>query len=810
NLAQFVRTHEKALANALQLPRQNTKSGQSGHQAIDVAPNPLVASQSTNFTPSISGALAAALSFGSLGFASHSVKPAKLTLTPHHLFYLLSRFEEIGITVGPLNVRTENLHSEASPSNYVSFLGQSQRLHGRSDRESIRSVSSVRSVMWGVAALWSGFGSSNNVAKTEKAQAQLALDLKYLFSSFTKVPCLRLAPDRKARLIRGYEEFPFDTAVPLLAFKNLSALEICDVDFRQFFGWDNLAEQLRSLTLKRAHIDDLKDIFTSIVLDDMDKRRRRSSKAQSSPILAWPSSHPVQIAEAAKPSPAPGSPAAEDTVQPKKSAQIDRMPPARNASVSPNCPTIPKHNAAIRHTRNNSTKIKRSGSGSSDSSGHSTSPRVPTYRAGSSSNLLLVKILPNSKWRFLRHLSLADNALTSISADGLAPLANSLHSLDLSSNLFTEVPDGLANLIVLRALNLSNCMIEGLQSLIKSPLPAINALNLRANRLSSIVGVEKLLSLERLDLRENRIGDPAELARLTGLPDFREVWIVQNPFTKSHPNHRIVIFNLFRETPGLVNDISIDASGPAYNERKQLIDRVAEIEPVSVVRKAQQEALADPPTTDGDQHTSTAQHSMDSDDCRQAPRSLQQAIDNLHSSVPSANARSNSRSRTATKSRSSRKGTRRPRLVDLTVTEDGLQDTYPASQQARIERGPVVLQEHLMARNSLTNNDSFSDPPGTQQSVSPNGRLALSCVRAPSSSSFDSNEGPLNSDLQHTKLQAHTYRQKIVAFKQEVGSNWLTALSDEGWVRDKKADTANEDAHAMHAVRPEVSLLSHT
>ncbi|KAL8921304.1 MAG: hypothetical protein Q9208_005777 [Pyrenodesmia sp. 3 TL-2023] len=806
SLAHFVRTHEKALANALQLRPQNSKAGQSGHQSSDVAPNPLVASQSANSTASISSALAAALSLGSLGFASHNVKPAKLTLTSHHLFYLLSRFEEIGITVGPLNVRTENLHSEASPANYVSFLGQSQRLRGRSDRESIRSVSSVHSVMSGVAALWSGFGSSNSVAKTEKAQAQHALDLKYLFSSFTKVPCLSLAPDRKARLIRGYEEFPFDTAVPLLAFKNLSALEICDVDFRQFFGWDKLAEQLRSLTLKRAHIDDLKDLFTSIVLDDMGGRRRRSSKAPSSPILAWPSSPSVRVVEAAKLSSTPGSLAAEDNMRPNKSAQIDRMPPARNASVSPSCPTISRHNAAIRHVRSNSTKLKRSGSASSDSSGCSTSPRVVTYRAGSSSNVLLAGTLPNSKWRFLRHLSLADNALTSISANGLTPLANSLHSLDLSSNLFTEVPDGLANLVVLRALNLSNCMIGSLQSLIKSPLPAINALNLRANRLSSIVGVEKLLSLERLDLRENQIGDPAELARLTGLPDFREVWIVQNPFTKSHTNHRIVIFNLFRETPGFANDIFIDASGPAYNERKQLIDRVVEIEPVSVVRKMQQEAQADPSTTDGDEHTSTAQHSADSDGCRQEPRFLGQALDDQRSSVPAANARSDSRSRTATKSRSSRKGTRRPRLVDLAATEDEPQDIYPASQQTPMERGSVVPPEHLMAPNSLAS----SDPPGIQPSASPNSRVALSRVRAPSSSSFGRNEGLLNNDIQHTKLQAHAYRQKIVAFKQEVGSNWLSALSDEGRVRDKKADTRNEDACTMRAVRPEVSLLSHT
>ena len=30
---------------------------------------------------------------------------------------------------------------------------------------------------------------------------------------FTKIPSLRLAPDRRAKLISGYEEYPFDQAV---------------------------------------------------------------------------------------------------------------------------------------------------------------------------------------------------------------------------------------------------------------------------------------------------------------------------------------------------------------------------------------------------------------------------------------------------------------------------------------------------------------------------------------------------------------------------------------------------------------------
>ena len=221
NLAQFIRTHEKALANALLLRRQNLKYGQPSLAAGEASSTHDNGYPNSAPSTSTSNALATALSLGALNFTSQSPKPAKLTLTSHHLFYLLSRIEEMGIPVGPMNVRLENIHAEASPANYVSFLSQSQRSHGRSDRDSIHSVSSVRSVMSGMSSIWSGFGlgPSNSAAKTEKAKAQLLVDLKYLYSAFTKIPCLRLSPDRSARLIKHAEEFPFDTAVPLLAFK---------------------------------------------------------------------------------------------------------------------------------------------------------------------------------------------------------------------------------------------------------------------------------------------------------------------------------------------------------------------------------------------------------------------------------------------------------------------------------------------------------------------------------------------------------------------------------------------------------------
>ena len=162
--------------------------------------------------------------------------------------------------------------------------------------------------------MWSSFTLSNSVAKQEKQMAQFRDDIKYLYSCFTKIPALRLSPDHRAHLISGFEEFPFDAAVPLFVFKNLGALEVCDLDFRQFYGWDRLAEQVRSLTVRRANVDDPIDLLLNIVLDDMDKRRRRSSRAPmpttpSTSGLPWPTASPkAKYAELARSFSTPNSP----------------------------------------------------------------------------------------------------------------------------------------------------------------------------------------------------------------------------------------------------------------------------------------------------------------------------------------------------------------------------------------------------------------------------------------------------------------------------------------------------------------------
>ncbi|PCD40640.1 hypothetical protein FGRA07_01911 [Fusarium graminearum] len=816
-LAGFVRTHEKALANALQLRRQvRHKPSQSTGSAALLSQTSTSLPERPSTSASTSSSLAAALSLGSLNFTSHNVKSAKLALTPHHLFYLLSRFEELSINVGPMKVRLENLHDSSSSANYVSFLSNTQRSRSKgSDIDSIHSVSSMRSVMSGMSALWSSFGigASISAARTERQKAALEADMKYLYSAFTKIPCLKLAPDWRARLIRGYEEFPFDSAVPLYVFKNLQALEVSSIDFRQFFGWDRLADQLRSLTLRRAGIEDPADILIDIVLDDMDKRRRRVSKSQSSPTSVWAGSgsprrnvaHPeLNRAVSAPSSPGPHIDMRVGSMTPSEHAieessrrqslckedenNDEPQPshkPSRPRSSSPPRPTSSRTQS--HPIRGSHHRMRRSGSGSSQSS-LSDSWTGHHHSRGSSGNLLAMGVLPASKWRFLRHLSLADNSMTCIPRNSLAPLSNTLYSLDISSNLFSQVPDSLATLTALRALNLSHCMIDSLQSLTRNPLPAITALNVRANRLQSLAGVERLVPLERLDLRDNRLVDPMELARLTGIPDIHEIWVEGNPFTRTHKDYRITIFNLFRKAPGYTEDVVIDGSGPSYVERRSLVDRPPMPESIPVVKPLAPEV----PTVDVSKPTVVYNIPKESTVLRKERPTPKAVMSEINTSS------------------TRRRKTPKRRIVDL-ATPDA--PPFPT---------PVDVQVAKLPNAALVNDGNyriFQQPdaqPLPAAVLSPNSHI----VTSPEVPRIDTNvfanipaiyspsdDAPNWTEPQDWDAGGEMYRQKIEALRSSVGNGYLSVLSEESWTPDRSSDYSPPSIPSgavMHTAHPPI------
>jgi hypothetical protein len=134
-------------------------------------------------------------------------------------------------------------------------------------------------------------------------------------------------------------------------------------------------------------------------------------------------------------------------------------------------------------------------------------------------------VVTASRFPNLRYLALPSTSLLNLPALPLAHLAH----LDLSGNLLDSLPASLASLHTLVSLNLSANVITSVRNA-PQVLGNITTLNLSKNRIDCLIGLERLLGLERLDVRGNEIRESAEIGRLATLPHIREVWCGTNPF----------------------------------------------------------------------------------------------------------------------------------------------------------------------------------------------------------------------------------------------------------------------------------------
>lgn len=424
---------------------------------------------------------------GLLGWMSKPEEPMVYTTDLHHIFYLLMRFEELGVDVGPLDVRIP-AESISRPLSYVSLLAAKDK----SDSASVFSFKSISGVSrMSLGAGWWPRGSQPSVDE----------ELKSIYSAFTKLPALVVCQSSLEVISELADDPPIDHVVPLYAFKNLQTLELDDIDPRLIMGWDRLAESLRSLTIRKGGIMDIAEIFVDTVLDDQarrngeetkPRRRRLSHRANDSRRPSWKG-------------PAP------NLSTPPIQEEDDSQPP-RVESPTP----IPQLSAL--------------------------------------------------KWAFLKHLSLADNGLTFFPTD-VIPHLLSVSYLDLSSNLLVSVPSGLNQMYNLVTLNLSDNMIESVLG-IYTMLGQVLTLNLSRNRIESLCGLERLVALERIDLRKNEVSDIGEIGRLATLPNLQGVWIEGNPFTQTNPNYRIDCFNQFLKEG---KQVALDGALPTFMERRYLI-----------------------------------------------------------------------------------------------------------------------------------------------------------------------------------------------------------------------------------------------
>lgn len=369
-----------------------------------------------------------------------------------------------------------------------------------------------------------------------RAEPPVDSETKYIYSAFTKIPALSLRQSDLHVIAELADDPPVDNAVPMYCFKNVQTLELLDVDPRTLLGWDHLSETLRSLSIKRGGIEDVTDLLVDAVLDDQYRRQGSTPTSSSSS-----SSSPSTLAR----------------------PRMSRFASVRFRQGAPITVPSPVEEEAEHESHKEDTE-----------------PPSPPKQ-----------LLPPQKWRLLRHLSLSDNALTFFPATPLASLTSLTH-LDLSSNLLVSVPPGLSALYNLVSLNLADNMIDSVLG-IYAILGQVLTINLSSNRLDSLCGLERLVALERIDLRNNRVEDPDEVGRLAVLPNIAEVFVAGNPMAIVDEQYRVRCFEHFAQEG---KSVLLDGSGPSFLEARNMRTTLPPATPELDAAEARRRSSAPSPT----------------------------------------------------------------------------------------------------------------------------------------------------------------------------------------------------------------------
>ena len=419
NVASFIRTNEVRLAEAAFQRRRRPRQSQLPSSGLTLNPLQWFSSDNTQ--------------------QSTRPKPLMFYIDTHHLFYILARLEALRYNVGSLDVK---VIAPSRPMNYVDVF------HAEDTSDTI-SLSSIRTSLSSVSRLSLGMGLWGRPEPPSLDQ-----ELKYIFSSFTKIPALSLRAPGPKQIAEVAGDPPNENALPLDVFRNLQSLECVDIDPRMLLGWDRLSESLWSLTVVRSGLDDVSDLFIDAVSGDISRREptptpkprgpSRQSSFHSTPL-------PETIAEGV-----------EETVETPTSDDLPRPPSPTKSSTSSH--------------------------------------------------------LPSSKWAFLRYLSLCDNSLTFIPTESLLHLTSltqldlssnllvsippglsslyNLISLNVSDNMIDSVQGIYKKLGQVLKIDISHNRLDSLAGLER--LVALERVNLGHNRLEESGEVGRLALLPNI------------------------------------------------------------------------------------------------------------------------------------------------------------------------------------------------------------------------------------------------------------------------------------------------------------------------
>ena len=358
-------------------------------------------------------------------------KPITFTIDTHHLSYILIRLEALGINVGTLDVKLEN---PSRPTSYINFAPP--------DKTDTLSLSSFRSSLSAVSNLslgpnWWG----------KPALPSIDVELKYIYSSFTKLPSLSVRPPGPKVISELKNDPPNDCAIPLDSFKNLQSLECVDVDPRVLLGWDRVAESVRSLTIKRGGMEDVSDVFIGLVLDDQATREGQRTTLRRKRVSSRPSRQGSFH----------GTRLPDSVPEVSEDAHTDEEP--------------------------------------------ADAPKLPSWKWGCLKHLSLadnsLTFFPTTPLPYLTsitHLDLSSNLLVSI-PPGLSALYNLL-SLNLSDNMIDSVLGIYQRLGSVTSINLSKNRLESICGLER--LAALERVDIRHNILEESAEVGRLALLPNI------------------------------------------------------------------------------------------------------------------------------------------------------------------------------------------------------------------------------------------------------------------------------------------------------------------------
>ncbi|KAJ1935490.1 hypothetical protein FBU59_005368, partial [Linderina macrospora] len=212
---------------------------------------------------------------------------------------------------------------------------------------------------------------------------------------------------------------------------------------------------------------------------------------------------------------------------------------------------------------------------------------VVQYAGVDLADILDIGAESDQKWQHLALLDLSGNLGISLSPfkELLASQLPNLERLSLASCELTQIPDALTKLYKLGWLDLHNNAI-GNTSDISLRLGNIRRLNLSANQLSSLAGMQRLWALEQLDISDNQIANWDAVAAMRNLPSLRALNVAGNPFATDCSSYRAQIFAAFDHRDiGLL----LDGAPPSASERKEMarIPRLATGHSASTVRASE-------------------------------------------------------------------------------------------------------------------------------------------------------------------------------------------------------------------------------